>query len=333
MIDVFSEIRKDLSKIKRPDWINKKELVEEKFFHLSKTYGIIRIIDNNKCRWTGVYDITVENLLNGETSKYIRDNAQQLLEGSGDYLNYLDIIESNGSKISAFVIIAVEWLVQGYSPAAIKRFISKMQKFSDTPYFKFLDIVVSLFELPENELPGKLALHLKNDEIPPLLASVIHRNRLLGKDIIFPAVNKYKAARKLLKSNSNEKKTDSPQDINVKEINEYIDKITNSLISLWTSNVTSFEDQILEKENVKLDNEILESLLTQLNNTTEKFIKLKENCTILLNELLSFKVENDTDYSLVRINYSQLQDYAKLQIGYASLGLEKLNLYISRFHF
>lgn len=324
MIDLFSELRKDLSKIKRPDWIQKKELVEEKLFQLSKRYGITRISDNNKCRWTGVYDITIENLLNGETSKYIRDNAQKLLEGSDESLNYLELIENHDSRISAFVIIAVEWLIQGYSPAAIKRFILKMQKFSDTPYFKFLFIVIGLFEIPENELPEKLALHLKNNEIPLLLASVIHRNRLLGKEISFPAINKYKAARKLLKGYSNEIEQDSTQDINVKEIKEYIEKITNSLVSLWTSTVTSFEDQIPEKEIVKLDNAIIESLLTRLNNTTEKFIKLKEHCTVLVNDLLSFKVENDADYSLLKINYSRLQDYAKLQIGYATLGLEKI---------
>src|SRR6185436_6099049 len=87
--------------------------------------------------------------------------------------------ERRKNGLSAFVLLAIEWLVAGYPVTTIRRLMPPPADVPNSEALKLLDTVCALYEAEESALPVRLAQNLEDGLIPPLLAALIHRQRLL----------------------------------------------------------------------------------------------------------------------------------------------------------
>lgn len=150
-----------------------------------------RIQDKGVCRWTGIHDLHVEVDFQDEASVRLRDRLYSQLD------QILNLIQKRKQGMSAFVILAIEWLFTGYPVATIRRLWSQLPQQEDLA-LEFLDFVCSLYEVQDKELPHLLTKALETNRIPPLLAALIHNQRMLWCPLEFKQISSYRIARKFL---------------------------------------------------------------------------------------------------------------------------------------
>ncbi|MBN2202409.1 bacterial transcriptional activator domain-containing protein [bacterium] len=151
-----------------------------------------RLSGVDQCRWSGVIDLEAERNLEQGASRRQMDALKPLLDG---------ILRQAGSRragTTAFVVIAIQWMIIGYPVASIRRLMGKIDSSADAEALELLDHVCSLFETPIENLSRALSDSLSERGLPPLLIAMIHQSRLLWRKFDFPATGAYRSARQLL---------------------------------------------------------------------------------------------------------------------------------------
>jgi tetratricopeptide (TPR) repeat protein len=155
--------------------------------------GATRISGAGKCRWTGIFDISIEQLLELIPSRTNIDDARKML----DFLTGL--VAAGRRNASSYSILGIQWLVSGYPPEVIKELRRKTGP-ADRPSLRLLDLVCTLYDAAEDQLPAAIQENLSEERLPPMLAAVIHQRRL-APPVRFPrAATKLRAARDLLET-------------------------------------------------------------------------------------------------------------------------------------
>ena len=152
-----------------------------------------RLTNPNQCRWTGVYDQSVEGLLEGLPTQAILSKLVPLLE------KVAGLAETRNGGTSAFVILAIQWIISNYPIEPVEEIRQRHFAEQDGAALQLLDRVCVLYRLDEKELPAALADALKNNLLSPTLAAMIHQRRLLWAPLEFRSLSNYREANGFLK--------------------------------------------------------------------------------------------------------------------------------------
>lgn len=155
-----------------------------------------RFLGAQRCRWDGVRDLSLEQVLEGSPSQR---NLRQILP-------VLQQLAEDASRQpfgpARLAILAAELLVCGYHPEVVRQLRRQVPLSNPSRSLELLDLICSLFEAREDDLPGLLASALGQGLLPPLLAACIHQRRLLWRPLEFRSLVTYRNARNLLKEAS-----------------------------------------------------------------------------------------------------------------------------------
>ncbi|MET7688628.1 hypothetical protein ABZT06_11710 [Streptomyces sp. NPDC005483] len=141
-----------------------------------------------ECRWSGVHDMTADSRLRGRTAERTRDALHAELEA------VCELAGRRRGGTAAFTVLAVQWMVYGYPPAAVRRLAKRLPP-GDGPAIRVLHLVCELFETERAELPARLADCVAERSLPDVLIALIHRQRLLWRPLRFPDLGAHAAAR------------------------------------------------------------------------------------------------------------------------------------------
>ncbi|MFH1463071.1 MAG: hypothetical protein ABIO70_01665 [Pseudomonadota bacterium] len=155
--------------------------------------GPRRLQAPGRCRWGGVAEIEAESRFPGEPDggrlKVLTSSLAEVAE-----------LAHRGRRggAAAFSILAIQALVRGYPPSAIAE---ARARFTGAPgaALALLDQALALARLGEDKLPPILADHLARGQIPPLLAALLHRRRILWRDALAVPTADYVQARRVLR--------------------------------------------------------------------------------------------------------------------------------------
>lgn len=146
------------------------------------------LLRQGECRWSGVRDLDVEVGLRRKTSARRRDELADDLEWLAE------TAASRRGGAARFAVLAVQWMVYGYPPAAIRRLAKRLPE-SEPQALSMLGTVCELFEASEEALPGRLAECLERDELPDIVVALIHQRRLFSRPLRFPDPGAHLGAR------------------------------------------------------------------------------------------------------------------------------------------
>lgn len=170
----------------------------------SPTVGLLEVSRLNspgRCRWTGIYDLAVEDLLAAKASVVGYKKLLPLMVFTAR------TAEFRSGGVSAFVILSVQWLVSGYPVENITHLRKLLSPETHTPSLALLEFICDLWQRGNDEIPGLLASAIDEKRIPPGLAALIHQRRsLVGQLPDFRAFFDYRSAINYLKANNMYKK-------------------------------------------------------------------------------------------------------------------------------
>lgn len=288
------------------------ELLELELDRIMEKLKSIRKIDKNKCRWPGVFDLNIENFLFNEASSLHMEKLVPLME----VVTGLSDKRQNGT--SALAILCTEWLISGYSPQSIKRILDDIVTKQDDEFTRFIGLLSNLFECESEELPGLLAVHLKDQYITPLLAALVLKKRYLWREIDFEKNFEFKKSVNLL--NSYRKNKDLGTDES--EINQNIKILLDGVSGMWNPRKVP---SIVQDPNAKANGirtysyeetceifERLENAVRGYNNLTERLqgIFLKDFRTRYT------AISTAPDYAYVLEHFKALQKLEDIYAGF-----------------
>lgn len=215
-----------------------------------------RLLDKGRCRWSGVIDQEMENALEDSSSERNRDKLIPLFNA------LIERAAAKPDKSSALAVLGIDWLLLGYPPPFIGRLLERFPEYAARPSFKLMHAVLDLYKMPEDQLPGALAKALENDEIPPLIGAMIHRQRLLWQPLEFNYLVSYRAARAFLRLHGNDGKTDEEPDLD-SETHTHLKNAQNILKLLQPKTPEAMKDSQGPQEIATLDGESAATTLQQ----------------------------------------------------------------------
>lgn len=151
--------------------------------------AVRRYLNARTCRWSGVDHLFIEHTLEGRPTQA---NVRRLLPVLEELA--ATACEKPGMP-AAVAILCVQWLVRGYPVETIRRIMGSLPE--STPSTELLDTVCRVFEAPPPDVPRMLAAAIRNGQIPPLVAAMIHRQRLLWQPLEYRSLGVYRAACRL----------------------------------------------------------------------------------------------------------------------------------------
>ena len=131
-----------------------------------------RLTNAGVCRWTRIFDLIAEDQLESVPGARNRDAVREIMERAAAGA------DSRPGGQALFCILAIEWVLRGYSPAFIRRI--RPQPRQRSAGAALLDLVLGMLEAPADTLPAALASALAGNTIPPVLAAAIHRQFVFG---------------------------------------------------------------------------------------------------------------------------------------------------------
>jgi tetratricopeptide (TPR) repeat protein len=188
-----------------------------------------RLTDPGRCRWSGVVDLHLEQLLEAQpTQRTMREALPLLRQIAGE-------ASRRPGGTAAFVISATQWLVAGYPAATVRRLSAGLTDLTGLsgdhdPSLKLLERLCCLCEAAPAEVPSLLAAEVSQGGMPPLLAAVLHRRIVLRAPADFKAVTSYRDARALLDRMARQAaEGDQDQAGHERRADEYIDALRRAL--------------------------------------------------------------------------------------------------------
>ena len=150
-----------------------------------------RFLFPGRCRWSGALDLRVEQMLESAPTQRTLESLAPLLG------RVCDQARRQPHGASRFAILALQFLVAGYPARTIRRLMDTPGFDPQAPSMRLLDRTCQLFEAPDRDLPAMLAEMVDREHIPPLLAAMAHRKRLLWRPMSFEATHAFRLARSM----------------------------------------------------------------------------------------------------------------------------------------
>lgn len=312
---ILFELKTLEKKIRSLDIATGKKKMEGLEFEIDKSINQLkstRKTDRNKCRWPGVFDISIENYLYNEASSRFINKIVPLLE------EVVKLIDARPGGRSALAILCTEWLISGYSTQSIKRITEGLDTKSNDEFILFIENICRLFECEAEELPVLLASHLKDKNITPLLASLILKKRYLWRELDFEKNFEYKKSVQII----NNFKKSKDLILDESEVNQYIKILFDGLSGMWNPkriplsvNDPKFEPTETKSYTYQETCSILDGLtqaVQQFNTITgklqSKFLKdFKPRYT---------SISNSLDYAYVLKQYEALHKLENIYSGF-----------------
>jgi len=155
--------------------------------------NVRRYLHAKKCRWSGVDDLLIERILQGRPTqanvRLIVPILQELTERS---------CRRRGGP-AAVAILCTQWLCAGYPVETVRRIMQALP--AVLPSWEFLDRVCRIFESPAPDVAPMIVAAVETGCIPPVVAAMIHRQRLLWQPLEYRSLGSYRAARALIAEN------------------------------------------------------------------------------------------------------------------------------------
>jgi hypothetical protein len=153
-----------------------------------------RFHDAGICRWTGISDLMVEQLLLAKPSQQGVERVAPLLA------QLAELSRRRRGGAAGFAILAVEWLVSGYPVTTVRRLLETVDPTS-SPARALVELVCEIYESDEADVPWMLADALRAGTLPPLLVAVIHRRRVIWRPLEYRGLSTLRQGRRLLAEN------------------------------------------------------------------------------------------------------------------------------------
>lgn len=191
---------------------------------------IRRLAHPATCRWSGIHDLLVERMVEGRPGTKRLEESRPLLE------RIAALCSARPGGGAAFAITAIQWIVSGYPVSTVRRLADGLVLDCPTPpSLTLLDLVCRLFEARIEDVPGLLGSALEAGRIPPALAAIVHRRRVLWRPLEYSALVAYRDARKLLSHRRRSLReeagsTGDPDD----EVRSLLQKLVSALDSMDT---------------------------------------------------------------------------------------------------
>ena len=193
-----------------------------------------RYLNARQCRWPGVEQLSIEQTLVGRATqanaKKLTPPLQELTEKAG----------SRRGGPAAAAILCVQWLISGYPVQTVRRLIALIP--AGLPSRELLEVVCHLWEAPAARLPKLIASAVEEGRLPPLVAALIHRERLLWQPLEFRSLGAYRAARQLVaETRRNGATVNADQIETARDLMTRLDRARESLV---TAAPKSLKDEI-----------------------------------------------------------------------------------------
>lgn len=198
---------------------------------------ICRYLNANKCRWSGIEHLFIEQMLEGRATQANVRTMAPILSDLADRSHRFP------GRPAAVAILCVQWLIRGYPVETVRRILPTFPEANVST--RTLEHVCAIFEAPAEELPIRLQRAVEWGQIPPVTASLIHRQRLLWHPLEYRSLNAYRAARNLLKNtNKNTAQRDLDQDEGQQvELRDLLRRIDRSIAAMNGSPPKSLKDE------------------------------------------------------------------------------------------
>ena len=180
------------------------------------------------CRWSGIHDLLVEQLADWPPKTVQVKVLRQLLK------RIADLASTRPGGIAAFSVTGIQWILSGYSVSTVRRLAKGLIGEGPTlPSLELLDLVCRSYVAEIEEVPRLLADALEDQRIPPALAAIVHRRRVLWRSLAYPTLVAYRDARRLLADSRRPlPEDDGPQRDWDDEAQPLVKKLISSLDSL-----------------------------------------------------------------------------------------------------
>ena len=280
-----------------------------------KRHEIKRLNQPGTCRWTGVLDIEIENLLESEPSERIRDKLIPLFD------KIIELRTCREAGTTAFTVLGIEWMLCGYPVSTIRRYIDKTFANESDPSIKLLKTTCDLFEADLQNLPRKLNDYLTGQKITPLMAALIHKQRLLWRTFDFRALTAYRGAQKLI---SIKLKDEELTDFDQTACSGYITSLSTALKKLDILPPEPMPDGRSDIVKESITSEEALKLLTELEHAYQTFQSLNEKAFAFLKndfEPVSKSIDSPESYTFVCSNVSGFNEFLSVlnQAGIAGI--------------
>lgn len=241
-----------------------------------------RYLNANQCRWSGIDDLRVEQMLEAEPSN------RTLRALAGHLQELVQAVSRRPGGVAGFAILAIEWIISGYPVGAIRRLRKEGPPQVNGPSLELLDLVCELYEADEEELPYLISGALVEGRIPPLLAALVHQRRLLWRPLEFRSVATYRAARGFLATSRRETlEHENARKSQTERANDYAKKLTLAVKSLSPKQPAPLEDIPPEEAVEMLDVESVKEKFCKLEKTARMLDELRKQAFAFLKERLS----------------------------------------------
>jgi hypothetical protein len=282
------------------------------------TLKSVREVGSDKCRWLGVYDISIENILYDEASVNLLDKIKPLLE------EIFQLIEKRPDGTSSIAVVATEWLISGYSPRTIREMVDAYKKDDNDEFIKFIELLCNLFECEVEKLPDLLARELNNNNITPLLASLINKKRYVWRQISYEKNFEFKRSVKLIQKVKN----NASVEVDASEVNQNIKSLLDGLTAMWNPKKLP---QVIEKKESKKT--VIKAY--SISEVEEFLVKIEEACRkfngitdkLQVGFLKNFKprygnIASSDDYAYVMQQKEALSELDSIYTAFAKEALE-----------
>ena len=180
------------------------------------------------CRWTGVYDVLIEQMLEGSPSQRMADRLIPLFETVAE----LSLGRRGG--LGAFAILACQWIVRGYPVATVRRLMAEHGLDTHpSRSMRLLALVCDICDAPEVAVPSMLNEALSHGAIPPVLTALLHQKLLLWRPHEYRNARAFLTGQRVLaQARTQSARSAEEQQALTEAVNDSVSKLKQALASL-----------------------------------------------------------------------------------------------------
>ena len=289
-----------------------------------KSVEIKRLNKPGTCRWTGILDIEIENLLESEPSERIRDKLLPLFD------KVIELRTSREAGTSAFTVLGIEWLLCGYPASTIRRYLEQVFDNDSDPSLEILKTTCDLFEADLQNLPKLLNDYLTGEKITPLMAALIHKQRLLWRTFDFRALTAYRGAQKLI---SKKLKTEEFTESDQTACSGYATSLSTALKKLDMPPPEPMSDGSSASATESVTPEKALKMLTDLERAYQTFQSINEKAFAFLKndfEPVSKSIDSSDIYTFVCSNVSGFNEFLSVMNQAGIAGIDSVDYLLGR---
>ena len=198
--------------------------------------GVRRYMHSGICRWSGIDQLFVEQMLEGRPTQSNIKSLAPVLQRLAENCR-----EKSGGP-AALAVLLVQWILAGYPVATVRRLTELMPP--HLPSRRLLNVVCDIFEAADEEIPGRIRQAIEAGAIPSLIGSLIHRERILWRPLEFSGLGAYRAAQRLLAKNSSDHSPVDAGDSVMEDAREIMRRLESAIETFLGTEPRKLKDEI-----------------------------------------------------------------------------------------